>query len=74
MTVEEFKAALEANPFRPFTMRLPDARALPIHHRDFVFVAPKGRTLIVYKPDGACNIVDVMLVSDLQFEPETAPA
>ena len=71
MTLEEFKGTLEAQPFQPFTLRLPDGRSLPIQHRDFVLISPKGRTVVVYQPDGAFNIVDLMLVSDLHVSPNT---
>jgi len=60
---------LHAQPFRPFVIRLADGRAIPVQHPDFAAVAPNGRIMTVYQPDNSSNIVDVMLVIDLRFQP-----
>jgi hypothetical protein len=31
--------------------------------------APSGRTVIVYQPDDSMNIIDMLLVTDLEFKP-----
>jgi hypothetical protein len=33
--------------------------------------APGGRTLTVHRPDGRRNVVDLLLVTDLEFEGST---
>jgi hypothetical protein len=71
MTAEQLRAVREANPFRPFTIHLADGRTLPVPHRDFVSQSPSGRTIIVYQPDEAFNIVELYLVTDLEVQ---APA
>ena len=60
---------LHAQPFRPFVIRLADGRAIPVHHPDFVAIAPSGRIMTVYQPDDSSNVVDVMLVIDLELRP-----
>src|SRR5436190_21908584 len=49
MTIEQLRAAREANPFRPFTIDLADGRSLPVPHRDYLSMSPGGRTAIVYQ-------------------------
>jgi hypothetical protein len=75
MTAEQLRVMREANPFRPFTIHLADGRMLPVPHRDFVSQSPSGRTIIVYGPDDAFNVVDLYLVTDLEvqgvFQPDT---
>jgi hypothetical protein len=66
MTAEQVRKAREANPFRPFTIRLADGRAFPIHHRDFISISPVGRIIIVYDSDGSASILDLNLVAELQ--------
>ena len=74
MTMAEFRTALDELPFKPFSLRMPDGRSIPVLHRDFVASAPAGRTAVVYQPNGRFNIVDVMLVSDLEYLPAKKPA
>jgi hypothetical protein len=43
-----------------------DRGRIPVKHEDFVALAPPGREMIVYLPDGDYQIVDVVLVTRLQ--------
>jgi hypothetical protein len=67
MTIERLREAYQAQPFRPFTMHLADGRRIPVLHRDFVMAVPSGRTVIVCQPDDSLNIIDLLLVTDLEF-------
>jgi hypothetical protein len=69
MTIEQVKAAYEAQPFQPFNLHLADGRHVPVLSREFMVAAPSGRTIIVYQPDDSFNIVDLLLVTDLEFRP-----
>jgi hypothetical protein len=66
MTVDQLKVLLEARPFQPFAVRLADGRRIPVNHREFMAIAPSGRTAVVYQPDDSFNIIDVLLVTDLE--------
>ena len=66
MKIEEVRKLLHAQPFRPFHIHVADAGRIPVKHEDFVALAPTGRELIVYQPDGDYQIVDVLLVTRLQ--------
>jgi hypothetical protein len=69
MTIEQLRAAYEAQPFRPFTLHLADGRDVPVSHREFMMTVPSGRTTVVAQPDDWVNIIDLLLVTDLEFEP-----
>jgi hypothetical protein len=69
MTIEQLRAAYLAEPFRPFVLHLADGRELPVHHREFMMTVPSGRTVVIAQPDDTVNIIDLLLVTDLEFKP-----
>jgi hypothetical protein len=71
MTVEQLKAADTAQPFRPFVIHLADGREIPVQHPEFLLTVPSGRTIVVCQPDDTLSIVDLLLVTDLEFKPST---
>jgi hypothetical protein len=67
VTKEAIKQQLEANPFRPFTLRLTDGRTCEVPARDFVSLSPSGRTLVVYTLDGdGVRLLDVGLITEIE--------
>jgi hypothetical protein len=73
MTVEQFRNALRAQPFRPFVMHLADGRAIPVQHPELAVSTSTGRTTVVVQPDDTLNIIDLLLVTDLEYrEPADA--
>jgi hypothetical protein len=68
VTIEQLRAAREANPFRPFTIYLGDGRSLRIPHRDYLSMSPGGRTVIVYQAGETFSIIDLLLVTELAIE------
>jgi len=72
MTIEQLRAAYEAQPFRPFVMHLADGREIPVAHREFLTTVPSGRTVVVAQPDDRLNIIDLLLVTDLEIDTSTA--
>lgn len=69
MTVEQLIKCLHAQPFRRFRLHLADGRALAVDHPDFIARSPTGRTATVYGKDDAAEIVDLYLVTSLEFLP-----
>ncbi len=69
MTIEKLRAAIQARPFKPFIMHFADGGTIPVQHPEFIFSVPSGRTVFVVQPDDTTNIVDLLLVSDLEFPP-----
>jgi hypothetical protein len=73
MRHEQIRQLLTAQPFRPFTIHLPEGRAVPVNHHDFALVSPDGRTLVVYDRDSVADIIDVMLIASIHLDPPPAP-
>jgi hypothetical protein len=70
MTADAIKEMLDAAPFVPFAIHLPDRPSMLIPHSDFAHVSPKGRTMVIYKENGeGFSVVDVGLIT--QLEPQT---
>jgi hypothetical protein len=69
MTIEQVKAAYGARPFQPFVFRLADGRGIPVLSSEFMMFSPGGRTVHVVQPDESWNIIDLLLVTDLDFKP-----
>ena len=69
MTVDQLRKVCASQPFKPFEMRLADARRIPVMHREFIVAVPSGRTVIVVQPDDTVNIIDLLLVTDLELRP-----
>jgi hypothetical protein len=68
LTIEQLRTAYAAEPFCPFVLHLADGRELAVHHREFMATAPSGRTIVIYQPDDSFNVVDLLLVTDLEFK------
>jgi hypothetical protein len=68
VTVDKIREAYKAQPFRPFVIHLADGRSVPVMSPEFILTAPSGRTLVVFQQDDAMNIVDLLLVTDLEFK------
>jgi hypothetical protein len=67
MTIEKIRTAWKEVPFRPFVLHLADGRRIPVRHPEFLHVSPLGRTIVVEQPDESMNIVDVFLVTDIEY-------
>jgi hypothetical protein len=69
MRHEQIRQLLTAQPFRPFTIFLPEGRIVEVFHHDFALLSPDGRTLVVSDRDGVMNIIDVMLITSVEIGP-----
>ena len=73
LKIEEVRKLLHSEPFRPFLIHVADGGRIPVKHEDFVALAPTGREMIVYQPDGMWQVIDVMLVTRLQVIAKNGP-
>lgn len=73
MTIEQLRAATGAAPFRPFTVRVADGRSFLVPHPDFISQSPAGRTIIIYQSNESFSILDLLLVSELEFQSPSTP-
>jgi hypothetical protein len=71
MTTERVRKLYEGQPFRPFVFHLADGRDIPVPHRDFMYITPPGRTVIVSDDDGAVNIIDLLSDSGILRKPRS---
>jgi hypothetical protein len=74
MTIEQFRSALQHTPFQPLDVHLADGRTIAIRHPEQVAMNPVARTFHVVHADGSWNVIDLLLVTDIEFgrplEPE----
>ena len=69
---ERIRQALDEKPFQPFTVRMADGNAYPVPARDFVSLAPNGRTLVIFGEAGKIKLLDSMLVTEIERESESS--
>jgi hypothetical protein len=67
MTIEQIRHAYSARPFQPFIIHLADGRQISVPHPEFMALSPSGRAVAVSQPDGAFEIVDLLLAATLEF-------
>jgi hypothetical protein len=63
MTVERLLELQRAQPFRPYRIHLADGKTLDVMHPEFLARSPGGRTAVLYGANGACDIIDLLLVT-----------
>ena len=68
MTIEQLRLAYNATPFKPFVLHLADGREILVRHPEFVAIFKSGRTVIVTQPDDSYNVIDLLLVTDIEFK------
>jgi hypothetical protein len=56
----------EGQPFRPFTIRLEDGRAIPVNRLSHVACSDSGKTVAVFLPDGTLEVIDQKSITSLQ--------
>ena len=69
MRKEALKEAAEANPFKPFALRLTDGSQVKVPHSDFIFFVQGGRTVIVNVDEENFRMIDTALVTAIDFGP-----
>jgi hypothetical protein len=56
----------EGQPFRPFSLRLADGRAIPVTRLLHIACSDTGETIAVFLPDGSLEIIAQKSVTSLQ--------
>ena len=68
MTVESLNCALNAVPFRPFTMHLAGGQVAHVPEQRFVTPHPETpQVVVVFDQAGGVNVIDLLLVNALSF-------
>ena len=68
MTIEQVRELYQAEPFRPFTLHLPDGRRVSIEHPEEASFSRTGRLVFVTRADDSESVVDLLLVSDVTIK------
>jgi len=66
MTIDQLRKLHQARPFEPFDIYLADGRKFSVDHPELLGQSPGGRTIGVGVPDGAIEIIDLLLVTNLK--------
>jgi hypothetical protein len=67
MTTEQIKEYLQDSPFRPFKIISADGHEIEVPHQDYVSLGPKGRMAVVWKPNEAFSVMDILRVTRLEY-------
>ncbi len=67
MPPDQLRLAYNAQPFKPFIIRMADGRDITVEHREFMTIAPSGRFTIVVRPDDSYEVIDLILVASLEY-------
>lgn len=69
MRIDAIKHVVNAEPFRPFTLRLADGRGVKVGNPDLVAFLGSGRTLFVAHPRSErFELIDLMLINSIIVE------
>jgi hypothetical protein len=72
MTTERMLEALRQRPFLPFLLHVADGRTVAVSHPEQAALHPQGRTMIVDQPDESWQLVDLLLVTGIEFRESIA--
>lgn len=70
MDLNSIRAALRAEPFRPFDFCLADGRRIPVKHPEFVAMTP--RVVVVLDEDSYSRTIEPLLI--VSIEPSSGAA
>ena len=59
MTIQKIREHHQADPFKPFYLRLSDGRKLLVRHRENLGYSLRGRSLSVFDSPDAGDLIDV---------------
>jgi hypothetical protein len=68
MTIEQLRQAHQAQPYVPFSLHLADGKQLEVPHPEFLSHSETGRTVIVHDQGERWNVIDLLLVTRLEFD------
>jgi len=69
MRTESLHEAIQAQPFRPFSLVLANNDRVPVTHPEWILHPRGARTCIIMKPDDSFRVINVGLVLELDVTP-----
>lgn len=67
MSPDFLKKSARKRPFRPFVIHLAGGRSIPVRSPEFIDLPKEGRLAVDYHPSGSTHVVDLLLVTDVEF-------
>jgi hypothetical protein len=67
MAPEVFRRVCQIRPFQPFIVHMADGRRINVPSPEFLIVPDEGRIIIAHQPGGGRHIVDLLLVTDVEY-------
>jgi hypothetical protein len=71
MTVNQVRAAMHTQPFRPFTVQLAGGRSYLVRYPDFISVDEAGRDMVIHDAEGI-HLIEMPLVVEIIIPPAAA--
>jgi hypothetical protein len=68
MTTAQFRAAMNDRPFNPFVVHMANGRKLDIRRPEIPHLSPGGRVVCVFEHPNAGSFVDLLLMTELEFQ------
>ncbi len=69
MSSESLHEAIDAVPFRPFTLMLADGTRLAVPHPEWIMFPTGARTAVHMEPNERVRILDVALLLGIDVDP-----
>ena len=66
MTKEAIKDSVNAQPFKPFALRLTDGSLVPVPQPEFILISQGGRTAIINTEGERLKILDLSLITAIE--------
>jgi hypothetical protein len=74
MIAKSLREFWRAAPFVPFEIHMADGRKFPVPHPDFLFISPKGDTIVLIDDDDAPHhLSPLLIVSAVPIKERRAP-
>jgi hypothetical protein len=72
MNAERLQELIHATPFAPFSVLLPNGDKIRVPHRDYAWVHPDRKTVIIVGEDGRTRMLNRQLLLGVELEDEAA--
>ncbi len=67
MSPDFVRKTVSWRPFRPFIIHLAGGRSIPVRSPEFIEMPAEGRMVVVGNVNDSAHIIDLLLVTDLEF-------
>ena len=70
MSPDFVRTSVRRRPFRPFVIHLAGGRSIPVPSPECIILPTEGRLVLVQdigRPDRPTHVIDLLLVTDLEF-------